>query len=110
MGTPPAEGSDCAQHPSELGFEWAGDSPSALHSDPLRLQWLLLLSHGGYFAAAVYLNGKPLVHKTFHRYICRRKQGLAPWRSYVLRLGGVGRLPVETLRDFFPQRFNRAYS
>eukprot|EP00667_Euglena_gracilis_P007885 EG_transcript_7960 len=44
-------------------------------SDPLRLQWLLLLSHGGYFAAAVYLNGKPLVHKTFHRYICRRKQG-----------------------------------
>eukprot|EP00668_Euglena_longa_P002655 GGOE01003101.1.p1 GENE.GGOE01003101.1~~GGOE01003101.1.p1 ORF type:complete len:579 (-),score=187.96 GGOE01003101.1:346-2061(-) len=44
-------------------------------SDPLRLQWMLLLSHGGYFAAAVFVNGKPIVHKSFHRYIVRRKQG-----------------------------------
>ena len=45
-------------------------------SDPLRLQWFVLLSHGGYFAGAVYINGKAVIHKTFHRYIVRRKQVL----------------------------------
>lgn len=43
--------------------------------DPSRLQWLVLLSHGGYFAAAVFVGGKPTIHKAFHRYITRRGQG-----------------------------------
>lgn len=37
--------------------------------------WVILMCHGGYFAGAVYVNTKPIVHKSFHRYVVRKKQG-----------------------------------
>jgi hypothetical protein len=37
--------------------------------------WIIMLSHGGYFAAAVYSNGKPIHHRSMHKYITRRGQG-----------------------------------
>lgn len=37
--------------------------------------WVIVLCHGGYFAGAVYTNTKPILHKSFHRYVVRKKQG-----------------------------------
>lgn len=37
--------------------------------------WVILMCHGGYFAGAVYVNTKPVLHKSFHRYVVRKKQG-----------------------------------
>jgi len=35
----------------------------------------IIMGHGGYFSAAIFENARTLHHKTFHRYITRRKQG-----------------------------------
>lgn len=37
--------------------------------------WTVVLCHGGYFAGAVYVQGVPIIHKAFHRYTVRKKQG-----------------------------------
>ena len=37
--------------------------------------WIVLMCHGGYFAGAVYVNCRPILHKAFHRYVVRKKQG-----------------------------------
>jgi hypothetical protein len=37
--------------------------------------WVILMCHGGYFAGAVYVNTKPILHKSFHRYVVRKGQG-----------------------------------
>lgn len=37
--------------------------------------WTIILLGGGHFAAAIFSDGKPLVHKTFHCYTIRSKQG-----------------------------------
>lgn len=39
--------------------------------------WAVIMLGGGHFAGAIFdcLKGEPLVHKTFHRYTVRRKQG-----------------------------------
>jgi hypothetical protein len=37
--------------------------------------WVVLMCHGGYFAGAVFVNGVPTLHKAFHRYVVRKKQG-----------------------------------
>lgn len=39
--------------------------------------WTIIMVGGGHFAAAVFLNGSILVHKTFHTYTVRKKQGSA---------------------------------
>lgn len=31
--------------------------------------WVVIIVHGGYFSGAVFLNGKPIVHKSTHRYV-----------------------------------------
>ena len=36
---------------------------------------LILLIHGGDFAGCVFQNGKPILHKTFSKYVTRKKQG-----------------------------------
>lgn len=35
----------------------------------------VLMCHGGYFAGAVFVAGIPVVHKSFQRYVVRKKQG-----------------------------------
>ena len=37
--------------------------------------WTVLMCHGGYFAGAVFVNQKPVIHKAFQRYVVRRKAG-----------------------------------
>eukprot|EP00761_Pharyngomonas_kirbyi_P007951 gb/GECH01007962.1/.p1 GENE.gb/GECH01007962.1/~~gb/GECH01007962.1/.p1 ORF type:complete len:319 (+),score=80.31 gb/GECH01007962.1/:1-957(+) len=38
-------------------------------------KWVILLCHGGYFAGAVFNQGNLITHKTFHRYVTRKKSG-----------------------------------
>ena len=42
---------------------------------PLRLKWAILMLGGGHFAGAVFQGQDILVHKTFHCYTVRAKQG-----------------------------------
>ncbi|XP_076666695.1 tRNA endonuclease ANKZF1 [Andrena cerasifolii] len=39
--------------------------------------WTVIMIGGGHFAAAVFQDGEPIVHKTFHFYTVRAKQGFA---------------------------------
>lgn len=39
--------------------------------------WTVIMIGGGHFAAAVFQDGEPVVHKTFHSYTVRAKQGFA---------------------------------
>nr|XP_033328038.1 ankyrin repeat and zinc finger domain-containing protein 1-like [Megalopta genalis] len=39
--------------------------------------WTVIMIGGGHFAAAVFHDGEPVVHKTFHSYTVRAKQGFA---------------------------------
>ena len=39
------------------------------------LKWAVLMLGGGHFAAAVFHGDKPVLHKTFHCYTVRAKQG-----------------------------------
>ena len=38
-------------------------------------KWVILLCHGGYFSGGVFLQKKPIAHKSFHHYVTRKKQG-----------------------------------
>eukprot|EP00164_Ancoracysta_twista_P009804 GFYU01014603.1.p1 GENE.GFYU01014603.1~~GFYU01014603.1.p1 ORF type:complete len:622 (+),score=34.01 GFYU01014603.1:229-1866(+) len=38
-------------------------------------QWLIILCQGGHFAAIIVVAGKVRKHKTFHRYVIRKKSG-----------------------------------
>eukprot|EP00742_Colponemidia_sp_Colp-10_P013343 GILJ01015072.1.p1 GENE.GILJ01015072.1~~GILJ01015072.1.p1 ORF type:complete len:511 (-),score=89.49 GILJ01015072.1:11-1543(-) len=49
--------------------------------------WIVLMCHGGYFAGGVFINGKPIVHKAFQRYVVRKKQG--GLQSKADKTGGV---------------------
>ncbi|EZA52420.1 hypothetical protein DMN91_012080 [Ooceraea biroi] len=40
-------------------------------------KWTVIMIGGGHFAAAVFQNGEPIVHKTFHSYTVRARQGFA---------------------------------
>ncbi|XP_036148838.1 ankyrin repeat and zinc finger domain-containing protein 1 isoform X2 [Monomorium pharaonis] len=42
-----------------------------------KTKWTVIMVGGGHFAAAVFQDGEPLVHKTFHSYTVRAKQGFA---------------------------------
>lgn len=37
--------------------------------------WAILLCHGGYFAGGIFFNNQCVAHKTFQRYVVRKKQG-----------------------------------
>ncbi|CBH14443.1 hypothetical protein, conserved [Trypanosoma brucei gambiense DAL972] len=39
------------------------------------LPWVILMCHGGYFAGGVFIEGEPVAHKAFQRYVVRKKQG-----------------------------------
>nr|CCC92938.1 conserved hypothetical protein [Trypanosoma congolense IL3000] len=39
------------------------------------LPWVIVMCHGGFFAGGVFIDGKPVVHKVFQRYVVRKKQG-----------------------------------
>ncbi|XP_014477833.1 PREDICTED: ankyrin repeat and zinc finger domain-containing protein 1-like [Dinoponera quadriceps] len=39
--------------------------------------WTIIMVGGGHFAAAVFQDGEPIVHKTYHSYTVRAKQGFA---------------------------------
>nr|XP_050852138.1 ankyrin repeat and zinc finger domain-containing protein 1-like isoform X1 [Vespula vulgaris] len=40
-----------------------------------KTSWTIIMVGGGHFAAAVFQDGEPIVHKTFHSYTVRAKQG-----------------------------------
>ncbi|KAL0131280.1 hypothetical protein PUN28_002681 [Cardiocondyla obscurior] len=42
-----------------------------------KTKWTVIMVGGGHFAAAVFEDGEPIVHKTFHSYTVRAKQGFA---------------------------------
>ncbi|XP_073970573.1 tRNA endonuclease ANKZF1-like isoform X2 [Rhodnius prolixus] len=42
---------------------------------PYRTNWLIIMLGGGHFAAAIFKGNEPILHKTFHSYIVRAKQG-----------------------------------
>ena len=46
-----------------------------MQAAPRRLTWALLMLGGGHFAGAVFRGDQALVHKTFHAYTVRAKQG-----------------------------------
>ncbi|KAM7302067.1 ankyrin repeat and zinc finger domain-containing protein 1 [Ixodes scapularis] len=48
---------------------------SAIIEVPKKMQWAILMVGGGHFAAAVFNGSESLLHKTFHRYTVRAKQG-----------------------------------
>ncbi|CAN7997022.1 unnamed protein product [Ixodes hexagonus] len=48
---------------------------SAISEIPKKMQWAILMVGGGHFAAAVFNGAESLLHKTFHRYTVRAKQG-----------------------------------
>ena len=41
----------------------------------VELRWGVLMLGGGHFAGAVFHGDKPVIHKTFHCYTVRAKQG-----------------------------------
>ncbi|KAL1417516.1 hypothetical protein MTO96_000613 [Rhipicephalus appendiculatus] len=48
---------------------------SAIGEVPQKMQWAVLMVGGGHFAAAVFNGSESLLHKTFHSYTVRAKQG-----------------------------------
>uniref|UniRef100_A0A224YZN2 Protein containing RGS domain n=1 Tax=Rhipicephalus zambeziensis TaxID=60191 RepID=A0A224YZN2_9ACAR len=48
---------------------------SAIGEVPRKMQWAVLMVGGGHFAAAVFNGTESLLHKTFHSYTVRAKQG-----------------------------------
>ena len=51
------------------------DLLTILSNVPHRLTWAVLMLAGGHFAGAVFRGGEVVVHKTFHAYTVRAKQG-----------------------------------
>jgi hypothetical protein len=52
-----------------------GDVAAEIASLPTRKRWAFIFLRGGHFAAAVFNGDKVSVHKCFHRYVVRAKQG-----------------------------------
>ena len=48
-----------------------------LQNLPTSSYWIILMTAGGHFAAAVFKGKEILTHKTFHRYTVRAKRGTA---------------------------------
>ena len=48
---------------------------NAVYKVPKQLNWAIFMLGGGHFAAAVFNGDQVMVHKTFHCYTVRRKQG-----------------------------------
>ena len=50
---------------------------------PRRMYWTIILMGGGHFAAAVYKGEEIVIHKTFHSYTVRSKQGGSQVRNNI---------------------------
>lgn len=61
--------------PKERELPDAEEITSRALSSVKRLTWAVLLLGGGHFAGAIFRGGEVLVHKTFHCYTVRAKQG-----------------------------------
>ncbi|XP_012275018.1 ankyrin repeat and zinc finger domain-containing protein 1 isoform X2 [Orussus abietinus] len=64
-----------------------------------RSMWTVIMLGGGHFAAAVFQGGEVVVHKTFHRYTVRAKQGSAQY-SRDTRMMGNMKSPGTILRRY----------
>ena len=57
------------------GLPHALPSPVPFFRSITDAPWTVLMCHGGYFAGAVFVNRKAVIHKAFQRYVVRRKAG-----------------------------------
>jgi hypothetical protein len=62
---------DKASVPDAAFVSFVNDVPSAKFGP----KWAVLMLGGGHFAGAVFVSGAAVVHKTFHCYTVRAKQG-----------------------------------
>uniref|UniRef100_A0A023GCX6 VLRF1 domain-containing protein n=1 Tax=Amblyomma triste TaxID=251400 RepID=A0A023GCX6_AMBTT len=65
----------CIVHGKQAAPETCAQLISAIGDVPRQMQWAVLMVGGGHFAAAVFNGSEPLLHKTFHTYTVRAKQG-----------------------------------
>lgn len=65
----------CIVHGKLAAPETSAQLISAIGDVPRQMQWAVLMVGGGHFAAAVFNGSEPLLHKTFHSYTVRAKQG-----------------------------------
>ena len=66
---------EIAEKDTHIPVVTEGDWLNSIYRLPKRLNWAILMLGGGHFAAAVFNGDKVVVHKTFHCYTVRRKQG-----------------------------------
>ncbi|KAK2586340.1 hypothetical protein KPH14_010632 [Odynerus spinipes] len=65
-----------------------------------RTSWTIIMVGGGHFAAAVFQDGEPIVHKTFHSYTVRAKQGSAQTSRDSRTLGNHAKSAGASLRRY----------
>ncbi|XP_033226186.1 ankyrin repeat and zinc finger domain-containing protein 1-like isoform X2 [Belonocnema kinseyi] len=62
--------------------------------------WTLIMLGGGHFAAAVFLGGEAVVHKTFHSYTVRARQGSSQSSRDVRAVGSRPKSAGASLRRY----------
>ncbi|XP_035725892.1 ankyrin repeat and zinc finger domain-containing protein 1-like isoform X2 [Vespa mandarinia] len=65
-----------------------------------KTSWTIIMVGGGHFAAAVFQDGEPIVHKTFHSYTVRAKQGTAQTSRDSRTLGNHTKSAGSSLRRY----------
>lgn len=73
---------------------------SLLQKLPTTSYWIILMTAGGHFAAAVFKGKEILTHKTFHRYTVRAKRGTAQGARDALQGGKQPKSAGATLRRY----------
>ncbi|XP_074623468.1 tRNA endonuclease ANKZF1-like [Acropora palmata] len=73
---------------------------SLLQKLPTSSYWIILMTAGGHFAAAVFRGKEILTHKTFHRYTVRAKRGTAQGARDALQGGKQPKSAGATLRRY----------
>ncbi|MPC40074.1 Ankyrin repeat and zinc finger domain-containing protein 1 [Portunus trituberculatus] len=59
----------------KVGIDGEQDVIQRAMSAPRKKNWAIVLLGGGHFAAAIYRGKEVIIHKTFHNYTVRAKQG-----------------------------------
>ncbi|KAI4504016.1 hypothetical protein M0802_000487 [Mischocyttarus mexicanus] len=65
-----------------------------------KTSWTIIMVGGGHFAAAVFQDGEPIVHKTFHSYTVRARQGSAQTSRDSRSLGSHTKSAGASLRRY----------